>query len=286
MAGTAGKLGYTDATGASAQFSSPGGVITDGTNLYVADAGNNVIRKIVISTGVVSTLAGTGTAGYVDSTNGLLARFSGPLGITTDGTNLYVADTGNNCIRQIVISNGAVSTFVTSTLGAFLNPAAITYDGKSNLYVADTGHSIIKVVPLATGTPSVLTVAGLNLNSPHGITTDGTNLYVADTSNNAIEQIVISSLTFTTLATTGLSVPQGITTDGTNLYVANSGDHTIRKTPILSPTLTIVAGTSTVPGSTDGTGSAALFRYPGGITTDGTNLYITDTGNQTIRKIQ
>ena len=75
------------------------GITTDGTNLYVADIINNIIRKIVISTGVVTTLAG-GTRAFTDAT-GTSARFNFPQGITTDGTNLYVSDTYNHRIRKI-----------------------------------------------------------------------------------------------------------------------------------------------------------------------------------------
>ena len=91
----------TDGTGAAASFKFPYGTTTDGTNLYVADTGNNTVRKIVIATGVVTTLAGTaGVTGSTDGT-GAAASFNRPGGITTDGTNLYVADTGNNTVRKI-----------------------------------------------------------------------------------------------------------------------------------------------------------------------------------------
>ena len=92
--------GSTDAAGTSASFNHPRGITTDGTNLYVADYSNNRIRKIVISTGVVTTLAGS-TNGTTDHTTGTSAKFFYPRGITTDGTNLYVSDTGNHRIRKI-----------------------------------------------------------------------------------------------------------------------------------------------------------------------------------------
>ena len=94
-----GSPGATDGTGTSAGFRQPYGITTDGTNLYIADSDNHRIRKIVISTGVVTTLAGS-SLGYTDST-GISSKFSYPYGITTDGTNLYVADSGNKRIRQI-----------------------------------------------------------------------------------------------------------------------------------------------------------------------------------------
>ena len=99
--------GYRDNdTGTSAQFNRPRGITTDGTNLYVADQNNHKIRKIVITTGAVTILAGStsGTPsdskGNTDAT-GTSARFDTPIGITTDGTNLYVADQNNHRIRKI-----------------------------------------------------------------------------------------------------------------------------------------------------------------------------------------
>jgi len=108
---SSGSAGSTNGTGTAALFNGPTGITTDGTNLYVADKGNNTIRRIVISTGEVTLFAGssTGASGSTDGT-GTAALFNGPSGITTDGTSLYVSDAGNNSIRKIVISNAAVTT--------------------------------------------------------------------------------------------------------------------------------------------------------------------------------
>ena len=100
LAGT-GSVGSTDnTTGTSASFFYPRGITTDGTNLYVADSYNHLIRKIVISTGAVTTVAGTGSSGSANGT-GTSASFYNPIGITTDGTNLYVEDYVNHLIRKI-----------------------------------------------------------------------------------------------------------------------------------------------------------------------------------------
>jgi len=99
LAGT-GSSGSANGTGTSASFDIPYGITTDGTNLYVADYSNHLIRKIVISTGEVTTLAGTGSTGSANGT-GTSASFNTPFGITTDGTNLYVADNSNHLIRKI-----------------------------------------------------------------------------------------------------------------------------------------------------------------------------------------
>ena len=99
LAGTVDN-GSANGTGTSASFYNPNWITTDGTNLYVADSSNYLIRKIVISTGAVTTVAGTGSSGSANGT-GTLASFFNPMGITTDGTNLYVSDTYNHLIRKI-----------------------------------------------------------------------------------------------------------------------------------------------------------------------------------------
>ena len=324
FAGSAGTTGSTDATGTSARFKYPYSITTDGTNLFIADSSNHTIRKIVISTGVVTTIAGSaGVYGSTDGT-GTSARFNYPYGITTDGTNLFVADTYNHTIRKIVISTGVVTTIAgsagvygstdgTGTSARFNYPYGITTDG-TNLFVADTYNHTIRKIVISTGV--VTTIAGSAgvygstdgtgtaalFNSPHGITTDGTNLFVADMGNSTIRKIVISTGVVTTIAGsagaygstdgTGSAArfssgsPCGITTDGTNLFVTDMDNHTIRKIVISTAAVTTIAGSAGVYGSTDATGTSAKFNYPGSITTDGTNLFVADTYNHTIRKIQ
>ena len=114
IAGLGGSTGNTNGTGTSAPFNRPWGIWSDGRNIYLADRDNHLIRKIVISSGVVTTLAGSaGNSGTTDAT-GTSAKFYRPMGITTDGTNLYVSDTWNSTIRKIVISTGVVSTLAGS----------------------------------------------------------------------------------------------------------------------------------------------------------------------------
>jgi hypothetical protein len=312
-------------TGTLAGFYSPWGITTDGTNLYVVDNTKHRIRKIVISTGAVTTVAGTGSDGAINSADGP-PSFYQPRGITTDGTNLYVADSQNFRIRKIVISTGVVTTLAgsssgyldhaTGTSAEFNKPFDITTDG-TNLYVVDTVNNRIRKIVISTGAVTTLAGSGsacasnistgcdnptgtsASFKAPYGITTDGTNLYVADTENHRIRKIVISTGAVTTLAGDGsqglgdhptgtsatFTYPHGITTDGTNLYVTDTNNHRIRKIVIDNGTVTTLAGSST--GYADNaTGTSAQFATPKGITTDGTNLYVVDGGNQRIRKIQ
>ena len=148
------SLVVDNATGTDARFYYPSKITTDGTNLYVAEYLGNRIRKIVIATADVTTLAGSGESATTDGT-GTDAAFKAPFGITTDGTNLYVAEFTGNKIRKIVIATGVVTTLAGSG-------TANTTDG--------------------TGTDA-------NFYNPSGITTDGTSLYVAGYTSNKIRKI-------------------------------------------------------------------------------------------------
>jgi hypothetical protein len=312
-----GTASAVDATGTAASFYLPSGITTDGTNLYVADSFNHKIRKIVIATGVVTTFAGSGTAGTVDAI-GTAASFSSPYGITTDGTNLYLTDSGNNKIRMIVIATGVVTTLAgsgtagavdaTGTAASFNLPRGITTDG-ANLFITDLNNNKIRKIVIATGVVTTLAGSGTadavdatgtaaSFSSPNGITTDGTNLYVAATGNSKIRKIVIATGVVTTLAGSGtagavdatgtaasFNSPFGITTDGTNLYVSEYPNNKIRKIVIATGVVTTLAGSGTA-GAVDATGTAASFNYPTGLTTDGSTLYVGDSFNHKIRKIQ
>ena len=152
-----GSWGSANGTGTAASFNSPQGITTDGTNLYLVDRSNHKIRKIIIASKAVTTLAGSGSSGSTDA-SGTSAKFNYPFGITTDGTNIYVGDSDNHKIRKIVISTGAVTTLAGSassgstdasgTAAKFYAPRGITTDGK-NLYVADYNNRKIRKIDLS-----------------------------------------------------------------------------------------------------------------------------------------
>lgn len=173
LAGTPGTSGFVDGAGATAKFNQPYGLSVDvGGNVYVADTGNQRIRK-VSPTGVVSTLAGSGTAGNVNGT-GTGASFSSPQAVAVDGSgNVYVADTFNSLIRKVT-SVGVVTTLAGSGSG----------------YVDGTG-------------------IGANFNSPRAIAIDsaGVNLYVSDYNNYRIRRLAISTGLVSTVLGNGTALP-------------------------------------------------------------------------------
>ena len=272
--------GSTDGTGSEARFADPYGVAVDKTgDLYVADTTNDTIRKITptvvsgVTNWVVTTLAGSaGNQGSADGT-GTAALFNWPRGVAVDSSgNVYVADTGNGTIRKITpagvvttLAGSAGNTDVTDGTGTFAEfnyPTCIAISGAGNLYVTDDGCLVRQITPGAV----VTTIAG----SPagYGGFADGTG----------------RAAQFKDL--------QGIASDSAgDLYIADTGNNLIRKiTPtvvngVTNWVVTTLAGTRASIGSSDGTGSAVQFQYPGGIAVDSAgNVYVADTNNNTIRK--
>jgi sugar lactone lactonase YvrE len=221
-AGTKGNADSTDDTGFTARFNKPFGITYDSVNqkLYVADTYNHAIRSVELISGPtygkVLTLAGTGQAGADDLTS-TLASFNLPIGLVTDGTYVYVSDTGNNKIRSITISDGSV-TSVTGATGVaeaagyndgllatakFNKPAGLALSGGNDLYVADQYNQVIRHIDLGAGTVDTL-AAGTpgkfykiqeqvsdRFKFPQGIATlDGTTLYIADTFGHALRRLV------------------------------------------------------------------------------------------------
>jgi sugar lactone lactonase YvrE len=235
--------------------------------LVIGDTSSNTIQS-VNTNGGVSLLAGANLqAGSADG-RGVSAQFNQPNGIAyaTDGF-LYVSDTANANIRRIT-ADGTVTTLAGSTTGARGNTDA-------------------------TGTSATF-------SSPTGVAAVGNNLYVADALNNTIRKVTTAGVVSTVAGLPGVSGghqdgapsvatfnhPTGVAVDGNgNLYVTDSYNHTIRKvTP--AGTVSTFAGTFGVSGYKSGTGSAAAFTNPTGITIDSYgNLYVADTGNSAIRKI-
>ncbi|MFM7534723.1 MAG: choice-of-anchor C family protein, partial [Acidimicrobiales bacterium] len=258
-----GSPGFVDGTGTAASFNSPMRVAFDGAgNLYVADRLNHAIRRITPA-GVVTTLAGNGSPGYADGT-GAAARFREPNGLALDpGGVLVVSDAGNHRIRRVTTA-GVVTTLAgsgsagfadgTGVAASFNTPASLAVAADGTTYVADQENHRIRAV---SPTGSVSTVAG----SATPGSADGTG----------------------TAAQFNRPADVAVTVDGT-LFVADNDNHRIRR---ISPTrvVTTLAG-SGAAGSTDGTGTAATFNFPRGITVgaDGA-LLVTEAGGHRVRRV-
>jgi len=322
VAGSWNSHGSADGVGSAARFFNPSGIaVGPSGDVYVADTGNYVIRRISPS-GTVSTFAGL--AGNSGSTDGptAAARFNNPYALTFDGSgNLFVADTNNYTIRRIDTA-GNVSTFAglpggfggADGIGAaarFANVVAIICDTDGNLWTADNvGATIRKITPSAV----VTTMAGsynvwgskdgqgtaARFYGPCGLAMgSGGNLFISDAGNNEI-RILDSQARVSTLAglaggsgsTNGSAVdarfnsPYGLACDASgNTYLADTVNHAIRKIDTAG-NVTTLAGLPGTSGSADGSGTAARFYLPYSLTLDASgNIYVADSCNYTIRKI-
>lgn len=244
-----GTMGFTNATGTSAQFNQPYSITIDGSgNLYVGDRINHAIRKIT-SAGAVSTLAGNGTAGSTNGT-GAAASFNEPLGVTVDAAgNVYVADYINSALRKITAAG------VVTTLTSVSNIFGVTVDATGNIYCAQYGSQLVSKYS-STGVYSIIAGQG-------GIsgTIDGTG----------------AAATF--------NFPAGITVDATgNLYITETFNNRVRKITNTG-VVTTIAGANA--GFADGIGGAALFDAPIAVIGDLPNntLYIADFNNNKLRKV-
>lgn len=313
---TSGTPGNFNGTGTSALFHDMEAVVGDaGGNIYVAEFYNNDIRKITPG-GVVTTLAGstTGASGNVDAT-GTSALFNGPDGIAIDaaGTTLYVGDYGNNSIRKINLSTGAVTTWVTLVSGA----SGLSFDKSGNLYCAEQDANQIQIIsPIGV----VTTLAGNNVPQyvngtgsaarfymPNDIQVDVSNndVYVADYLNNAIRKITAAGVVTTFAGNTvfpgsntngsyadGVGTaarfnnPTGVAMLGNVLYVADLFNGDLRKI-LPDQTVSLVAGSPTQQmGWADGIGPAAKFAHPVDLWIDNTGVgYVIDGNWNNLRKV-
>jgi hypothetical protein len=321
LAGEAGVPGSADGTGANARFSRPSGIASNATGtIFVADTGNNTVRSVT-SAGVVTTLAGT--AGKYGSANGTgaAAQFAGPHGLRVGASGtIFVADTGNNMVRRVTAS-GVVTTFagdaaargsadLAGVAASFSSPLGVAADTAGNTYVADyQNHTIRKVSPsgvvtTVAGSPGVSgsadgTGGAARFNYPVGVTVNSAGtIYVADTLNYTIRAITPAGVVTTLAGSAGMSgsadgtgaaarfgSPEAVAVDAAGtVYVADST--TIRKITTPGGIVTTLAGMAGAPGSIDGTGAAARFYNAEGVATDSSgNIYVTDFGASTIRKV-
>lgn len=265
LAGLEGTPGSADGRGATARFNAPWGVAVDSLGIvYVADYGNNTIRR-VMPDGIVTTLAGlAGTPGSADGT-GTAARFSSPMGpAVLPSGDLLMAD--NHAIRKVT-PGGVVTTLAglagtpgsadgTGTAARFSSPSAVAVDGDGNAFVADTGnHTIRKVTPDGT----VTTLAGL---APNQGSTDGTGTAAR------------------------FRLPSGVAVDAAgNVYVGDTMNHTIRMVTSAG-VVTTLAGLAQTTGTADGTGTTARFNWPRGVAAGNSGtVYVADYYNSTIRAV-
>ncbi len=294
-------------------FRSPGGLALDAANqfLYVSEFSSHVVDRIDLNNMTVSTIAGTfGTQGSTDG-SGTSARFNQPFGLAIDESQrLFVADYTGNLVRMITLSTNMVNTVAgnlddekdgTGLTAAFSRPAGLVYDGAGTLYVSDAGgQTIRKITQLIAEQGIVTTLAGTGgqrgsidgngvaarFNHPLFMARRGESLLIADALNGTIRSLDLTNGEVRTtvgnaaepnLMSTGVGAAAhfktvaGIVFDGTGrLYVSDQNGCTIRK----------VEHQSTVKVTT-----FASVVDPAGITWDGTDFFVVDRSDSSIKRI-
>jgi len=309
-------VGYAGAggTATSAQLHSPVSVAVDTSgNIYVVDQWNAVIRKVTISTGILTTIAGTLTPtppsnwGYSGDTGpATSAELDSPYNVALDSSgNLYIADYGNNRIRKVTVATGIIATVAgTGTAGysgdggaatsAKINyPDNVAVDVYGNIYIADTANNRIRKVTVATGI--ITTAAGTGtagysgdgaaatsakIDNPWGVAVDGSgNIYIGDEFNYRIRKVTAATGFISTIAGTGvsgysgdygpatsakISAPTGIALDSSgNLYFPDG--MRIRKVTV-SGTICTIAGNGTAGyAGNGGAATSAEIKGPEGV---------------------
>jgi uncharacterized protein (TIGR03437 family) len=306
-------------------------VDSDGT-VYFTEYGGNKVR-VILNDGdtdrtedFIYTIAGTGASGdAADNAAATKATFNFPTGLAMDTSRrMYVADSGNLCIRKMtwgggiakIAGNGTYSysgdggKAIKAQLSA---PSSVAADSAGNFYFVDSGNNVVRKVD-ATGVISNFagngtagysgdggSATGAALNGPHSLAVDSSgNVYIADTDNARVRKV--SGGTINTVAGNGtqgyggdggaatsasLNSPAGLALDtGGNLYIADSGNNRVRKVSS-SGVITTFAGAGAPGYSGDGSPAVqALLNVPKGVAADGSgSVYIADSGNAVVRKV-
>jgi sugar lactone lactonase YvrE len=327
-----GTYGYTGDGGpaTAAELSGIVGVAVDAHgNIFLADFNNNVVREVTAA-GKIITFAGNGQIGYSgDGGPATAAEFDRPEGVAVDSAgNLFIADGGNNVIREVNASTGIITTVAgnghpgysgdggPATAARLYAPYATAVDAAGDLFIADNGNSVVREVSAATG--DITTVAGngtvgytgdggpataAELADPDGLAVSGNNLYISDTGRYVVRKVDLKSGIITTFAGTGtggysgdggpataakLDGPYQIAVDTSgDLFIADTDNNVIREVSAATGTISTVAGNGTEGYSGDGgPATAAELNLPNGIAVDAAgDLFIADTGNYVVRKV-
>jgi uncharacterized repeat protein (TIGR01451 family) len=313
------------ATQASLRYPSGVAVDTNG-DLYVADNFANVVRKVTFATGVISTFAGTGFAGYGgDGVAATTTPLNAPNHLAISSGFLYVADTGNNRIRRVSLSTSIISTFAGSgattpigdggaaTSAGLSAPNGVAADTSGNIYVADSGHQTVRFVNVGTGV--ITTFGGVtdttgppygdggsataaHLNNPEGVFVHATGVYIADEFSSSIRRISGGNISRVAGGTSGyggdggpalsaaMQRPSTVAVDaGGTLHIGDTFNSRLRT--VTAGTILPAGGNGTVAFGGDlGPATAASLYHPRGVAIDASgNYYIADETNSRVRRV-
>jgi trimeric autotransporter adhesin len=328
-----------------AELSTPGDVaVDDSGNIYISDENNQRIRKVTLATGIITTIAGTGTASYTgDGSAATAAEINTPYGIALDDSdNVYFADGSNNVVRKITVSTGIITTVagnyalgagfnmdnIAATAAQLYQPSGIAIDDSGNLFIADFRNQRIREVRKATGI--ITTVAGNGtagfvdnvaantsgeMYYPGGVGVDDSdNVYIADAGNDRIRKVSAKTGIISTIAGNGVNAPNNgayccdgqpaidaslfwcvrlAVDDSANVIICDEYNERIRKITAATGIITTIAGTGYGQGTLNGgyngdsiPATSAELNAPGGVAVDNCgNVYIADDYNERVREV-
>ncbi len=318
----------------------PAGLAIDGAaNLYIADSLHYRIRVVNAGTTIINTFAGNGTPGYTgDNGPAVNASLNTPSGVAVDGAgNVYIADSGNNVVRKVTAASGIITTVAgngalgsstnvgdggQATAANLNNPQGVTVDIAGNLFIADTSHHRIRRVDAITGI--ITTVAGngtatgsgaggfsgdggqaisAELNYPFTVAFDiAGNMYIPDSANNRIREVSTSGI-ISTFAGTGaaaytgdgaaatsaaLWTPEGVIPDPAgNVYIADTQNAAVRRVNALTGDIATIAVNGAGEDLFGGNLEQLIIYGPIGMGIDGSgNIYVANYYNQDVQQIQ
>ena len=330
VAGTSQGFSGDGGQATAAQLADPQDAAVDSSgNVYIADTTNNRVRKIDGSTGVITTIAGGGAStGCAFSGAATSATLSGPRGVAVDSStgDVYISDTGNNCIRKVSGGNislfagtGATTacTYSGSPTGVSLSaPSGLQIDSSGTLFITDTtrrcirkvsGGTMSQVAGAGTGTASACTFSGAATTVILSTTADDVavdssgNVYIADSGSACIRKVAggnvsqfagggaNSACTYAGAATAvSLSAPGGVAVDSSGRVVIADTSRRCVRIVDTSGNVSQVAGTGSSGSTGDGGPAvAALFNAPSDVTANASgNIWIADTGTDRVRRVQ
>ena len=330
-----GIAGYSGDGGSAtaAELNGPGAVAVDHLtgNVYIADFEGNVVREVIKATGDIITFAGTGTLGFGgDGGPATNAELAEPAAVAVDQNgNVYIADTFNDRVREVSATTGDITTIAgtgaagssgdggLATAAELDLPTGVAVDTNGNVYISDLINNVVREVIKATG--DIIAYAGsgtagysgdggsataAKLTHPEQLALDTkNNLYIADTGNNVVREVIEATGEIITYAGTGtagtsgdgglataaeLSGPYGVAVDPSgNVYIATNKGNVVREVDATTKDISTIAGTGTAGFSGDGgPATAAELNDPLGLAVDNNgNLVIADGLNSRVRLV-